>query len=88
MNLSEIVIRLNNLASDVRVTEGWDHEGYVNIDLKLADISVIWTELQEELRADPGFACAAIIVCEGRHGWDDYLLLHHFDPLQPIDSLA
>ena len=35
----------------------------------------------------PGLAAAAIIVCEGEHGWDDYLLLHHFDPAEPLDTM-
>jgi hypothetical protein len=28
---------------------------------------------------------AAIIMCEGTRGWDDYRLLHHYDPAQPLD---
>ena len=29
---------------------------------------------------------AAIIMCEGTRGWDDYRLLHHYDPAQPLDK--
>ena len=29
----------------------------------------------------------AIITCQGKRGWDDYLLLHHFDPAEELDTL-
>lgn len=32
-------------------------------------------------------ALSTIVVCEGKHGWDDYLLLQHFDPAENLDSL-
>jgi hypothetical protein len=28
---------------------------------------------------------SSMAMCEGAHGWGDYLLLHHFDPAVPID---
>jgi hypothetical protein len=30
---------------------------------------------------------SAIITCEGSRGWDNYLLLHHFDSQQVLDKL-
>ena len=30
---------------------------------------------------------AAMVVCEGEHGWDDYLLLHHWDRRFRLDSV-
>jgi len=30
---------------------------------------------------------ATIVVCQGDHGWDDYLLLHHFDRTLKLDKL-
>jgi hypothetical protein len=31
---------------------------------------------------------SAIVTCEGSRGWDNYLLLHHFDTQQSLDTLA
>jgi hypothetical protein len=31
---------------------------------------------------------SAIVTCEGSRGWDNYLLLHHFDTKQVLDKLA
>ena len=35
----------------------------------------------------PRLARAAIATCEGKHGWDDYLLLHHYDRTLVLDTL-
>ena len=32
-------------------------------------------------------AAASMAKCEGPHGWDDYLLLHHFDPMVKRNAL-
>jgi len=31
---------------------------------------------------------STIVTCQGTRGWDNYRLLHHFDPEQKIDTLA
>jgi hypothetical protein len=40
------------------------------------------------LNSYPELGAAAILVCQGEHGWDEYLLLRHFDPCQALDALA
>lgn len=35
-----------------------------------------------------GLKNASIVMCEGTRGWDDYRLLHHFDPTQPLDKCS
>jgi hypothetical protein len=44
--------------------------------------------IRELLQADPALANIAIVVCQGERGWDDYLLLHHFDSSVPLDQLT
>ena len=29
----------------------------------------------------------SMVTCQGSRGWDNYLLLHHFDPEVPLDVL-
>ena len=88
LDIAEAVARLSRLAKDVSVTEGVDQGAYVNIALRADHIVGLWIKLREQLQADAALAGAAIVVCQGGHGWDDYLLLHHFDPLQALDELA
>jgi hypothetical protein len=61
---------------------------YVNIGFEAPDPAKLWAAIREQLRAYPELAAAAIVVCQGEHSWDEYLLLHHFDPCQALDALA
>jgi hypothetical protein len=71
-----------------RVAEGLDRGRYVNVEFETEDAAGVWAVVRAELRVVPGLAGAAIVCCEGEHGWDDFLLLHHFDPAEPLDRLA
>jgi hypothetical protein len=88
LDATQAVAHLHRLGDDVRVTRGEDRGPYLNIDFATANISALWAAIREQLRAMPEVARAAIVVCEGQQGWDDYLLLHHFDPAEPLDQLA
>jgi predicted RNA binding protein with dsRBD fold (UPF0201 family) len=33
----------------------------------------------------PAARASCIVTCEGANGWDDYLLLHHYDPAEKPD---
>jgi hypothetical protein len=86
-DLSEAVATLSQREIGARITEGKDGGSYVNVDFEVADLSALWESIRKDLRAVPALAAATIVVCEGDQGWDDYLLLHHFDPAEPLDSL-
>src|SRR5262249_20408829 len=88
LDLDEAGARLRGLAASVRVTEGEDDGRYVNVDFKTDDLAGLWASVRRELRSVPGLAAAAIVVCEGDHGWDDYQLLHNFNPAEPLDELG
>jgi hypothetical protein len=87
-DVSGVVARLNRLAIGATVTNGDDNVPYVNVDYKAVELSALWALVREELIFNSELAEAAIVVCEGQHGWDDYRLLHHFDPAQPLDQLG
>ena len=70
------------------MTDGLDRGRYVNVAFATDDLKALWSALREEMLGVPRLAEAAIVCCEGEHGWDDYLLLHHFDPTEPIDQLV
>ncbi len=67
---------------------GEDKSPWVTATWQTADPARLWAALRELLRADEPMARAAIVVCEGEHGWKDYLILHHFDPSVPRAELG
>jgi len=64
---------------------------YINITFTSSDIMQLWKTIQKQFLTETSagimFKSGSIIVCEGDFGWDDYLLLHHFDPLEKLDEL-
>jgi hypothetical protein len=75
------------LADQVSISEGEDCGRYVTVALQAADAIGLWAAIRERLHADAALSRAAMVVCQGERGWDDYLLLHHFDPSQVLDKL-
>ena len=73
------------------VDEGFDKSPYSNFTFDTEDLLALWPVIQSkvfsnETLAEP-LAKASIVTCEGKNGWSDYLLLFHFDPSQPRDSI-
>jgi hypothetical protein len=62
---------------------GHDTEHYFNFTFGTEDLAALWRELESCLYSDPvlgsSLRAASMAMCEGDHGWDDYLLLYHFD---------
>lgn len=56
---------------------------YININYLSIDWRKTWSEIKKKVLGNknvgPFLKAGSIIICEGRHSWDDYLLLHHFD---------
>ena len=73
------------------VSTGDDGGRFINVCFSTGSLAPLWRELQRSfLRGGVEHgACskATIVTCEGSSGWDDYLLLHHFDPSQTVDLL-
>ena len=62
---------------------GNDTVHYFNFTFGTEDIVALWREMQARLYSSDELGCAmavaSIAMCEGPHGWDDYILLYHFD---------
>jgi hypothetical protein len=86
LDLTAAIDCLSRLSTEARVGRGEDHGEYVNIDYETSRLAELWILVRAELLALPGLADATIVTCEGKFGWDDYLLLHHFDPTEPLDE--
>lgn len=65
---------------------------YRDLAFQTGDLKTLWSALRPHLYDDPHHGAlvsdASIAVCQGDKGWDDYLLLHHFDLEQPLDSFS
>jgi hypothetical protein len=65
-------------------TDGFDQHAYVNLIFEADDVRLLWKFLSEQLYDASGLGQfmrgTSIVTCQGSSGWDDYLLLHHFDP--------
>jgi hypothetical protein len=78
------------LVSRVAISEGHDDGRIIDIAYQTSDLAGLWSLIRKQVLDDPvvgpRLARCMIAVCQGDAGWDDYLLLHHFDADQPIDS--
>jgi hypothetical protein len=96
LNMNAVRLRCEALASNPLVhrfaqSEGVDSGRYVNIMFETADITALWSLVWREIYSDVAVGLpmrlASIATCQGKQGWDDYLLLHHYDPAQKLDHL-
>jgi hypothetical protein len=87
MDFAAVVARLAALDASASVSRGVDGIPYINIHISPPDAVGLWREIRGQLNAEPNLARAAIVTCQGCHGWDDYLLLHHFDRTLILDQL-
>jgi len=77
--------------AELEITEGEDDGPYLTCDFRTRDLGRLWEILQGQVfwgRAiGPSLAMSSIVTCQGNRGWDDYLLLHHYDRAQALDTL-
>src|SRR5688572_18089981 len=82
----------NSLVENFESLEGNDQGRYINFNYQSPDHAALWHALSGILHGTNELAsllrASTILACEGSHGWDDYLLLHHFNPSEPLDSAS
>ena len=88
LDAGEAIRHLRALAADTTVSDGNDDGRYVNVGFRANDLRGLWAVISTAITEIAGLSDAAIVTCEGESGWDDYLLLHHFDPSQPLDKIS
>jgi hypothetical protein len=90
IDLIEALAHDHNIVAGFDTTKGEDEGPYVNFTYLSKDPATLWKRIESDVLAHPQLgrkiAQASIIVCEGANGWDDYLLLHHFDRTMVLDS--
>jgi hypothetical protein len=68
-----------------------DRGPYVNYFFETRSPGKTWRAMSGSIlrhhRIGASLERSTIITCEGTRGWDNYLLLHHFDPKVGLDHL-
>ena len=65
-------------------------DSWINFVFPASSIDRAWTVVQVVFgnrRWGAALRRSTIVTCQGSRGWDDYKLLHHFDPAQTLDRL-
>ncbi len=86
----ETIARDTAIVSRFSFVEGHDRHAFVNVNFATSDRRTLWQRLQAQLYdgADgDALKQSSMVMCEGQHGWDDYLLLHHYDPAVACNAL-
>lgn len=72
-------------------SEGQDDGDYLNIVMASESPLDSWRLLAPQLFGSLEFGAqlrgACLCMCTGEDGWNDYRLLHHFDPAVPLDHV-
>jgi len=72
------------LVTRYSIDEGFDAGHYFNFTFETEHLKELWAVIQSRVLVNDAAATplakASIIACEGNNGWNDYLLLFHFDP--------
>ena len=88
--LLEALAKDQAVVAGFETVEGEDEGPYVNFTFAAKDPAGLWAQIQREVLGDRDLgaeiAASSIIIVEGDEGWDNYLLLHHFDPQHKTDS--
>jgi len=75
-----------------RVDEGEDNGRYMNLAFKTSDRAKLWHLIEEKLYEHQQLGAplrrASMTLCTGQDGWDDYLLLYHFDPQIELEDIT
>ena len=89
--LGETIAANKELISRFAVVEGQDDGPYSNLMFETLALQklweVVWETLYRDDRVGSALSQASMAMCEGNDGWNDYLLLYHYDPLVKLDRL-
>jgi len=86
----EVISLAKSIGRYPEVDSSDDDGRYVNLNFFTENLTILWKELKsgvlENKELGDWVRRVSIIVCEGENGWDDYLLLSHYDKSENIDE--
>jgi hypothetical protein len=87
-NENQLLPSLQELGFNPDVKDGHDDEGrYINYYIDTNDLSDTWQKIRTKIISNQAVANSCIVICQGDHGWEDLLFLHHYDPKEQLDDL-
>ena len=75
---------------EVEYPDEQEAERYINLNFFSESLTKLWADISSSVLAGPHgpkLKTACVIACEGGHGWDDLITLHHYDPKEQTGSL-
>ena len=78
---------LTDSGIDPKITVGEENGRYINLGFKAKEPKLLWEKIIEKLSHSESFTKTSIACCQGSNGWDNYLLLYHYDKSEKIDVL-
>ena len=96
LNMQRLDAAFEAIATDRYLVEhhafnnGVDKEPYFNYTFGTRHALQLWESIQVRIfhsdEFEPHMKCASMVMCSSEEGWDDYLLLFHFDPAVGLDA--
>lgn len=90
--LDDLLVLVRSIGRYPEVDVDEDDPTSVTLNFFTEDLQRFWSEFQQGVLNDADLGSWAratvIVVCEGDQGWDNYLLLWHYDPQQRTDQLC
>jgi len=86
----QAIAEMNDLVSHHAFNDGHESVRFFNFTFGTTDAKALWAVVQHRLYNDDRFAGwmkqASMAMCSSEQGWDDYVLLFHFDPAVKVDG--
>ena len=81
----------NPLVTGHSFCNGKDDGDYYNFDFDTRRIEALWEQIRRTIYDASTFGqsvqLSSMAICTGHHGWEDYLLIHHWDPSVDLDEV-
>lgn len=94
LDLRAVVAVLGSRVMSAGVRELFIERGrsdtWINFTFRSMSLDRTWDVVQaafQHRRWGAALRRSTIVTCQGSRGWDDYRLLHHFDPKHTLDRL-
>lgn len=85
-NKEEIVSILSLIGFTPTIEDADDQYTYINFITQSQNVEETWAKIKSSLLIYPKYYESCIVLCEGEDGWNDYLLLHHYEQVEEYHS--